>query len=81
MHTVVLNAAPIRSPLIAQAREALVDTEIVVARVAPQRVGHAYAVAGGPGGEGAGAGQQGCQVIEALWQWLQRQLKRKRSKK
>ena len=78
---VLLNAAPIRSPLIAQAHEALVDTGIVVAPVVHQRVGHAYAVAEGLAASEREPGSKAAAEIEALWQWLHRQLKRKRRKK
>ena len=78
---VLLNAAPIRSPLIAQAHEALVDTGIVVAPVVHQRVGHAYAVAEGLASAECEPGSKAAQEIEALWQWLHRQLKRNRRKK
>ena len=78
---VVLNAAPIRSPLIAQAHEALVDTGIVVAPVIHQRVGHAYAVAEGLAAAERERGSKAAQEIEQLWKWLQRQLKPKRRKK
>lgn len=78
---VVLNAAPIRSPLIAQAHEALVDTGIVVAPVVHQRVGHAYAVTEGLAAAEREPGSKAAQEIEQLWQWLLRQPKRKRRKK
>ena len=78
---VVLNAAPIRSPLIAQAHEALVDNGIVVAPVVHQRVGHAYAVAEGLAAAEREPGSKAAHEIKALWQWLHRQLKRKRRKK
>ena len=78
---VLLNAAPIRSPLIAQAHEALVDTGIVVAPVVHQRVGHAYAVAEGLAASEREPGSKAAQEVEALWQWLQRQIKRKRRKR
>ena len=78
---VLLNAAPIRSPLIAQAHEALVDTGIVVAPVVHQRVGHAYAVAEGLAASEREPGSKAAAEIEAVWQWLHRQLKRKRRKK
>ena len=78
---VVLNAAPIRSPLIAQAHEALVDTGIVVAPVIHQRVGHAYAVAEGLAATEREPGSKAAHEIEAVWQWLQHELKRKRRKK
>ena len=80
-YAIVLNAAPIRSPLIAQAHEALVDTGIVVAPVVHQRVGHAYAVAEGLAAMEREPVSKAAQEIEALWQWLRRELKRKRRKK
>ena len=78
---VLLNAAPIRSPLIGQAHEALVDNGIVVAPVIHQRVGHAYAVAEGLAATEREPGSKAAHEIEAVWQWLQHELKRKRRKK
>ena len=78
---VVLNAAPIRSPMIGQAQEALIDAGVVVAPVVHQRVGHAYAIAEGLASAEREPGSKAAQEIEALWQWLHRQLKRKRRKK
>ena len=77
---VLLNAAPIRSPLIGQAREALMDAGVVVAPVLHQRVGHAYAVAEGLTAAEREPGSKAAREVEALWQWLHRQLKRKRRK-
>ena len=78
---VLLNAAPIRSPLIGQAQEALMDAGVVVAPVVHQRVGHAYAIAEGLAATEREPGSKAAQEIEALWQWLHRELQRKRRKK
>ena len=78
---VLLNAAPIRSPLIDQAQAALIDGGVVVAPVVHQRVGHVYAIAEGLAAAEREPASKAAQEIEALWQWLHRQLKRKRRKK
>ena len=78
---VLLNAAPIRSPLIGQAQEALMDAGVVVAPLVHQRIGHAYAIAEGLAAAEREPGSKAAQEIEALWVWLHRQLKRKRRKK
>ena len=78
---VLLNAAPIRSPLIDQAQAALIDGGVVVAPVVHQRVGHAYAIAEGLAAAEREPASKAAAEIEALWQWLHRQLKRKRRKK
>ena len=56
--SVLLNAAPIRSPLIGQAQQALMDAGIVVAPVVHQRRSHIRHCRG-PGVSGARARQQG----------------------
>ena len=78
---VLLNAAPIRSPLIGQAQQALMDAGVVVAPVVHQRIGHAYAIAEGLAAGEREPGSKAAQEIEALWQWLHRELQRKRRKK
>ena len=78
---VVLNAAPIRSPLIEQAQAALIDAGVVVAPVIHQRVGHAYAIAEGLAAAERVPASKAAAETEALWQWLHRQLRRKRRKK
>ena len=78
---VVLNAAGIRSPLVAQAQGALLDAGATVAPVVYQRIGHAYAITAGLAAAEREAGSKAAAEIEALWQWLWKRLQPKRRKK
>ena len=64
-----------------QAQVALIDAGVVVAPVIHQRVGHAYAIAEGLAAAEREPSSKAAAEIEALWQWLHRQLRRKRRKK
>ena len=57
------------------------DAGVVVAPLVHQRVGHVYAIAEGLASAEREPGSKAAQEIEALWQWLQRQIKRKRRKR
>ena len=78
---VVFNAAGIRSPLVVQAQGALLDAGVTVAPVVHQRVAHVYAITQGLAAAEHNPGSKAAQEIEALWQWLHRELQRKRRKK
>ncbi|MXW74034.1 MAG: ParA family protein [Gammaproteobacteria bacterium] len=71
---VVLNAAPVRSPLIGLSNEALWEAGAVIAPTVHQRVAHTYAVAEG---KVAAEREPGCKAaaeIERLWRWLDVQM-------
>ena len=71
---VVLNAAPVRSPMIEQAQAALWEAGAVIAPIVHQRVAHAYAVAEGKVAAEREPDGKAAAEINRLWHWLDVQM-------